>query len=210
MSGRASCRELEAEDALLGAAQPVTAPSVVLEHVAATLVEEHVAADLVGVRLAQPTRPDVAAGLLVGHEHELECAASRPPAVSGQRHGGHCLGRDLRLHVECAPAPQEPVRDVARPRVVPPLGWIREHGVDMPEVHERRAVAAGERRDQVRPLTDRGQELGLEARLLQVRGQIFDRRTLVARRVDRVEANEPLKDLGRLPLEIRRRHELGA
>jgi hypothetical protein len=208
--GRTSCRELEAEDALLGAAQPVAAPAVVLENVAATLVEEHLAADLVWVRFAQPTCADIATGLLVGDEHELERPTSRPPAVSGQRNRGHGFSRDLRLHVERPAAPQEAVRDIARPGVVPPLGRIREHGVDMPEVHKRRAVAAAERRDQVRAIIDGGKQLGLEARLLQVVGEVFDRRTLVARRIDGVEANEPLQDFGRLPLEIRRRHELAA
>ena len=57
-------------------------------------------------------------------------------------------------------------------------------------------------RRQVRPLVDRRQHLGLEARLLQVLLEVLDRRPLVARRIDGVEADQSLEDVGRLALKV--------
>jgi len=67
------------------------------------------------------------------------------------------------------------------------------------EVTQRGAVARSpEVGDQVGALVDGGQQLDLESRLLQVRREIFGRRSLVPGWVDRVETDQPLQDLGRL------------
>ena len=70
--------------------------------------------------VAEPLRPEVPAGLLVGDEHELQRAAGAP-SLPGQGRPGHRLGRHLRLHVERPPPPQEAVGHLARPRIVLPL-----------------------------------------------------------------------------------------
>jgi len=103
--GGAARDQLEAEDPLLGAAHAVAAPAAELEHLTSTLVEEHVAADAVGVGVGQPVGADIASGLLVGHEHELQAAVLRSPPSAREAGGGDGLGGHLRLHVERAAAP---------------------------------------------------------------------------------------------------------
>ena len=61
---------------------------------------------------------------------------------------------------------------------------------------------AGERRHQVWPILDRGQQLSLESGLLEVAGEVLDRGSLVTGWIDRVEADELLKDGGGLRLEV--------
>ncbi len=185
----------ETEDALLRAADAVEAPALVVEDLAAALVEEVVAAHGVRLLLAQPAGADVSAGLLVGHEDELEVSPGGSPALTSERHACDRLGRDLRLHVERAAAPEEPVREVARPRVVAPLRGVGEHGVDVAEVAQGRPVdGAVQVGDEVGPGVFGGEEANLEAGLAQVAGQVLDGHALVARRVDRVEAHEALED----------------
>ena len=210
VAGDAARGQLEAEDPLLGAAHAVAAAAVVLEHVAGALVEEHVAADAVGMGGGQPVGADVAAGLLVGDEHELQAAALRSPTAAGQRGRRDRLGRHLGLHVERTAAPQEAVDDVARPGIVRPLRRVGEDRVDVPEVHQRgtdvAAAAAVEVGDEVRAVLVVGQQLGPQAGVLQVPGEELDRGALVARRVDRVEADQFRQQVGRLALELIGRH----
>ncbi len=138
--------DVEAEDPLLGAADAVVAPAAVLEHLAGALVEQEVAADLVGMGLGQPVRADLAPGLLVGDEHELQRARAGRQPVPGQAGGGHRLGGDLVLHVQRAPAPQEAVGHFARPRVVAPLRGVGQHRVDVAEQDQHRPAPRPGRR----------------------------------------------------------------
>ena len=210
VSGSAGRRQLEAKDALLRAADAVAAPAVVFEHLAAALVEQHVAADLVRVGPGQPVRAEIASGLLVGHEHELQRAARRTPALARQRGPGDRLGRDLRLHVDRASAPQVAVDHVARPRVVLPLGWVGQDRVDV-----ARGTEASDRRRRGRRRASRPGSgdprpppaaPSRKPACSQVGREVLDRRALVARRVDGVEADEALKDFGGLALQVSGRH----
>ena len=91
-----------------------------------------------------------------------------------------------------------------------PLGRVSEDGVDVAEVQQRRSLAVTvEGRDQVRSLIAGSEQLGLEAGRLQVLGQVLDRGSLVAGRVDGVEPDQPLKDGCRLLLKLGR-HLLAA
>ena len=206
MTGDAARGETKPEDPLFGDAHAVVARPVVLEHWSAALVDEQVTAHLVRVVLAQPARADIAAGLLIGDEHELERTLRGAPALPRHRHRGDGLGRDLRLHVERAASPQEAVGEFARPRIVLPLRRVGEHRVDVAEVDERRArrgaIRRRERRDEVRPPIDGAEQLGLEPGTPAVLGEVLDRRAFVAGRVDGVELDEPLENLGRLALQI--------
>ncbi len=165
VAGGADGRDVEAEDPLLGAADPVMAPAVVLKRLAAALVDQHLAADLVGVVGGQPVCAPVTAGLLVCDEHELQRAPLGAPAFARQRHGRDRLGGDLRLHIQRAAAPQKAVGDLARPRVMPPLRCVGQHRVDVSEEAQRRAgLVADQVGDQVCALGLARQDLGLQAR----------------------------------------------
>ena len=80
-----------------------------------------------------PAGADLAAGLLVGGEDELEASPGGPPAGAGQRDGGHRLGGDLGLHVDRSPAPQKAVGELARPGIVGPLLGVGQDRVDVAE-----------------------------------------------------------------------------
>jgi hypothetical protein len=183
----------EAEDALLGAAQAVEPPAVVVDDAPAALVEEEVAADLVGVGRGQPLRALRPAGLLVHQHHDEERSVRRPPALLRERGRGDHLGRGLRLHVERAATPDEAVGVVPRPRVMGPLRRRREHRVDVREQaqHGTRAIAV-QARDEVGTLMRAAEELAGEARAPQDGGEVLLRGALVAGRVDGVEADQAL------------------
>ena len=135
-------------------------------------------------------------------------AARGPPAAAGQRRGGDGLGGHLGLHVERAAAPQEAVGDVARPRVVRPLGGVGEHRVDVAEV----GTASGRRRvaaqlgDEVRPLGVGAEQLDLEAGVARGSAARYSiAGALVARRVDGVEADQRCRTSSVVsPLELMR------
>src|SRR6202034_4857613 len=114
VAGDAGGGHREAEDALLGAANPVATAPAVLEDRAATLVYEQVAANLLGMVMCDPFRPQLAAGLLVDDRHDQQLAARRTPPRARQRDRGGDLGGDLRLHVQRAAPPDAAVRDIAR------------------------------------------------------------------------------------------------
>jgi len=195
--------EVETPDPLLGAghAEPTLARE--LEHLAGALVEQHVAARGIGMLGAQPRRADLAPRLLVGDEQELQGAAGGTPAGTGERCAGDRLGRNLVLHVQGAATPEEPVDDLARPRVVAPVGRVGQHRVEVAEQAQHRAVvAAAQRRHQIRAVLVGRQQLRLESRRAQVGVEMLDRRALVAGRVDRVETDQLAEQLHRLVLQL--------
>ena len=119
--------------------------------------------------LREPLGAEQAADLLVDDAHDLQLAARRPPALARERRPRHDLGRRLGLHVERAAAPHVAVVQLARPRVARPVLGRGEHGVDVREVAEHRAVGlAAQRRDEVGALVLGADQLALEARLGQV------------------------------------------
>src|SRR5215208_6573385 len=139
-------------------------PPVEVEDLAGALVDHVVAPDLVGVLVAEPLRAELRARLLVCRDHDEQLAA-RPPALLGERRGGHYLRGDLALHVERAAAPDAVVLELARPRVDRPVRGIGEHGVHVTAEAEDRAVtAAGQPCDQIGTPLDRREQLALEAR----------------------------------------------
>ena len=129
----------------------------------------------------------------------------RQPSRASAR-ARHDLGRGLGLHVERAAAPHVAVVQLARPRVARPVLRRGEHGVDVGEVAEHRAVGlAAQPRDQVRALVLDAVELALEARLGQVVAQVLLAFPLLPRRVDGVEADQVAEDVGGLLLQVHRR-----
>ncbi|EEF22828.1 conserved hypothetical protein, partial [Ricinus communis] len=103
----------------------------------------------VRVLLDQPVRAVVAAVLLVGDERQHEIPPRRQPGRDGGQHH-----RAEILHVDRAPAPQEPVAHLAGKRRYRPIGGARGHHVQMP-LHEQRGqrrIGARDPRDHVRPL----------------------------------------------------------
>ncbi len=164
----------------------------------AALVEQHVAAHLLGMGLTKPLRAKLAAGLLVHDGHDQQLAARGTPSFAREpRHGGD-LGGDLGLHVERAAPPHEALGNLARPGVVRPLSPIREHRVDVAEITEGRVGGtfnlAFQSGHQVRALGSDAKQLTLKAGVGEDLPQVLDRGALVAGRVDRVEANQALKE----------------
>ena len=108
-----------------------------------------------------------------------------------------------------------------------PLVGVGEHGVDVAQVAEgrtggtraaaaghgiptgHRTLAAGRRalqpRNEVRPPRLGAEQLTLKARLAEHPRQVFLRRALIPRWVDRVEAQQALEQLGGLPRQIAHR-----
>jgi len=114
---------------------------------------------------AQPGGADIAAGLLVGDEQQLQRPAGGSPAGAGTGRGGDRLGRHLVLHIQRAATPQVAVGDLTGPGIVRPVGRIGEHRVDVAEQTEDwTVVVAAEGRDQVRTILVGGEQLRLEAR----------------------------------------------
>ena len=151
-----------------------------------------------------PTSPPVSSSE-TNTSFSRRAAGRQPPRASDA--AGHRLGGHLRLHVERPAPPQVAVDHLAGPGVVRPLGRVGEHRVDVPEVAEHgtaspRAVRRPQVRHQVRTVLVGRQQLGPEAGVAQISGQELDRGALVARRVDRVEADQLAQDLGGLALEL--------
>ena len=144
-------------------------------------------------------RPRAPSHLLVGGQDQLQLAALRAPAGAGEVDGRRDLRRDLALHV-LGSAPEDlPVDDLARPGVEAPLVGVGRHGVDVAEQAERLpGRLAGQAGDQVRVIGLGGQQRAFEARLAQARRQQILRRSLVAGRVDRVEADQLGEQLDRV------------
>ncbi len=197
----------EAEDALLGDADRVDAPAAVLERRARALVDDQVGAHLVGMLGAEPLRSVGRARLLVGGDHELQLASLRPPTRLGERARRRHLRSNLALHVERSAPPDATVAQLARPGVDLPLGRVGQHGVDVAEQAQRRPVGSSGRpqsRYEVRPARDGGQQLDLESGALEQPAQVLLALLLGPRRIDRVEPDQPLQQLRRLPLQLPR------
>jgi hypothetical protein len=185
------------------ATHAVQAPVAVGDHRAAALVEQVVDAREVGPLLGDPLRAEDPAGLLVGDaDHLQRPAEASAGAREVRRRDG--LGRGLVLHVDRAAAVQEPVAQLGAPRVGGPVLGVGEHGVDVREVAERRTVAASIGRDQVRALRLGAVELDVEPRVGQVVREPLLAFALVARRIDRAEADQRGEDLRRLLLQVHR------
>ena len=202
MAGDAVGGDREAEHPLLRAAHAVAAPPRVLEQRASTLVDQQIAAQLLGVRPGQPLRAQRASRLLVHDRRDQQLTRGGAPARARQRGRRGDLRGHLGLHVERAPPPDEALGEVAGPGIVRPLGGVGEHGVEVAEVAQgrargRRAVRA-QPRQQVRPRGLGAEQLALEARLAQVRGEVFARGELVAGRVDGIDADQLAQQLLRL------------
>ena len=129
---------------------------------------------------------------------------SKLRAGAGQVRRRDGLGGRLVLHVDRAAAVQEAVAQLGAPRVGAPVLGVGQHGVDVREVAERRAVAAAQRGDEVRALRLGAVELDLEPGVGQVVREPLLTRALVAGRVDRVEPDQLAQDLGGLVLQVHR------
>ena len=102
-----------------------------------------------------------------------------------------------------AAAVQEAVAALGAPRVGAPVLGVGEHGVDVREVAERRAVlAAAERGDEVRALRLGAVELDLQPGVREVVREPLLALALVAGRVDGAEADQRREDLGGLVLQL--------
>jgi hypothetical protein len=191
--------EREAPDALLAHAKGVEAPALDLEARPAALVDNEVRADLVRVVLAEPLRPDMGAGFLIGGAHEEELA-SRAPALTRERDAGGGLRRDLVLHVLGATAAHLAAGDVSRPWGEAPLGGVGGDRVGVAEQAEGRAgLLAAKPGDQVRALGILGvEQLALEADLAEALGeQQLDRQLLVGR-VGGIDPDQLAEEVDRL------------
>ncbi len=207
VAGHAIGGQREAKHALLSDRHGVAALGAHRQHLAAALVEQEVAAHELGALRAYPlgTR---AALLLVGHRDQQEIPARRAPALAGQRADGHRLGRRLALHVERPAAPHAAFGERPRPRVVAPSLRLGEDGVHVREQPEHGTLrAAAQAGDQVGPGRIVAHHRHLQARGAQMARQQFLSGPLVAGRVDRVDAQQALQQLGRL-LCARRGHRL--
>ena len=183
---------------LLRDRRQVDRPAVLeLDPLAASLVDREVAANGVGMRLAQPLEAEAGAGLLVGGRREDQVAA-RPEALARERRDRNRVRRDLALHVESAAAPDHSVAQLARERRHRPLGRVGEHDVRVAEEEERRAVPARDPRDEIRTLRRPRDQLALDAVGGEVVAQELRRRGLVAGRIRRVDADQPLEEVGDL------------
>ncbi len=168
-----------------------------LDPLAASLVDREVAPNGVGMRLAQPLEAEAGAGLLVGGRREDQIAA-RPEALARERRDRNRVRRDLALHVESAAAPDHSVAQLARERRHRPFGRVREHDVRVAEEEERGAVPTRDPRDEIRTLRRPRDQLALDAVGGEVVAQELRRRGLVAGRVRRVDADQPLEEVGDL------------
>jgi len=155
--------------------------------------------------LAKPGEPEVLTDLLVsrGDKDHVSGRDEAVPREGGDRDRarGH-----LALHIEGAAAPDLPVPQLTRPGVDRPLLRVGPHRVGMRDQGERRPAAAGQARDDVRPLGHPREELVLDSRALEIGAQELGGNRLVAGRVDSVGAQELLQELGGLVADADGRH----
>ena len=133
----------------------------------------------------------VAAGLLAGAQDDLEAGAAAPERRDAL--GRHDDRRHAALHVARAAAVQPVAVDLAAERVARPVAAAERDRVEVAGEAQRGGVAVRARpaRDEARAL--RSAELvrdDVEARGLEAGGQDVCRPRLVARRVDRLGADE--------------------
>src|SRR5689334_12257388 len=171
------------------------------------LVQGEVGANRVGVVLAQPLQPEAVPDLLVGAGREDEVARGLE-ALPRERGERHRLRGDLPLHVERAAAPDLGAANLARPGIRLPLRRVGDDGVRVGQEQQARPTAApGQPRDEVRALGGACLELALDAVPCEVVAQQLGRLRLVPGRVDRVEPDELLQELGDLVAERHGGHE---
>ena len=200
-------REREAEHALLAGADAVVAGAPSNSNASPrALVHDHVAgARLSGCCSHSQLRAVLApvSSSAVNTSSSSPASGRQPSSASAQRR--RRLGGHLALHVERAAAPDAAVAQLARPRVHGPLLRIGQHGVHVAEEAQPRAVGArraGAPPGWAGPSTAASSST-LEAGLLQQPLQELLRGLLVARRIDRVEPDQALEQLGRAALELR-------
>jgi hypothetical protein len=189
--------QAEGRGHLLRARAEVVGGAAEDDALAAPFVDRVVGADDLRVLLAQPLEPERRADLLVGRGDQDEIT-SGPEPLARERREGDRARRDLVLHVEGTAAPHLVADQLARPRVALPLRRVRDHRVRVAEEGEGRPVAAADARDEVRPLGLAGQQLRGHAVLGEVVAQALRSARLVPRRVDGVEADQPLQQPDRL------------
>ena len=162
---------------------------------AAAFVHGVVRAHGVRVLSYEPLEPEPRTDLLVGGGDEDHVAGAAPAFARERRErdGGRS---HLALHVECAAAPDLVADQLGPERVVLPCGRVGEHDVGMREERERRPVTgAAKPCDEVCTLGHTREELALDPRRLEVVAQQLRRQGLVAGRVRRIDADEPLEQL---------------
>ena len=155
---------------------------------------------------AEPLQAERLADLLVRRRDEDE-VARRPEALASQRRERDGARGHLVLHVEGAAAPDLFADELARPGIPFPLRGVGDDRVGVTEERQARPVAARQARDEIRALGRARIELGLDAVRREVVAQHLGCERLVPRRVDGVQAEEPLQELDRLVAERDRRHQ---
>src|SRR6185503_5166392 len=145
----------------------------------------------------EPRRAEVDAHLLIRGEGEDDVAGGLH-ALTRQRREGDRSRSKVTLHVEGAASPDLAVDEVARPGIAGPLRRLREHRVGMRQQHEPGTVASLEPRHHVRPVGCLREAARRDAVPRQVALQRLRGARLVARRVDGVEPDKLLQELGDL------------
>ena len=204
-------RELVDEESLLGHADRIEASPAELHRDAADLVDRSVGAQPLRMLVGDPAHPVPAAGLLVGRRREQDVAAQarnrvrgrvapRRASLRGEEPDDPELHGDEVLHVHGSTAVHVAVRHVRPERVVRPLAR-RRHDVEVAAKEQRAAArsvavqpgdhraAGGERLD------DRRRHAGV----VEDRADMAGGKDLVARRVDRPQADE-VAQVGDQPL----------
>jgi len=156
--------------------------------------------------LDEPLEPEARPDLLVGCRDEDQVAFRLEPVACKRGDRDRARGH-LPLHVERATTPDLTLTDLARPRVRLPFRRVRTHRVRMGQKGQPRPVA-GPRNpgDEVRAFRRFRIELTRDAVRLEVLAQHLCGPDLVAGRVDGVEPDQLLEEVGDLVAERNRRH----
>ena len=145
--------------------------------------------------LAEPREAEAVADLLVGRRDE-EQVAGRAEALARERRDRDRARRDLALHVERAAPPDLAVAQLARPRIGASTRPDRRARCRCARAgRDGAAAAAGDPRDEIRPLRHPGVELARDAVRLEVAAQMLGGARLVPGRVDRVEPDQLLQEV---------------
>ncbi len=95
-----------------------------------------------GVRIRQPQRALLTAGLLVGGEHEPQRPARRLPGSSPRPDHAQHHGVEV-LHVDGAPPPEAAVDDLPGERWLRPVVGVRRNHIEVPVDQQRAHRAVG-------------------------------------------------------------------
>ena len=201
---RPEAADREAEHALLAGAHAVERPPVVLEPLARALVDHQVGPHLVRVLAAQPLGAVLGAGLLVGGDHDQQLAR---PAGASPRAPAPPRPRSRRPPGSSCPRRRGPTRSRrgSRPTTGPPAS---RRGRPAPCPRGPAGTASGRRTSPAsrairfgRPSTSASSSTSKPAPSEQVAQELLGG-LLVAGRVDRVEADQALQQLGGVALQI--------